>query len=289
MKDDKPMDDGNSSGVTEPGLDGKSSPDGASENQEIAKVNQPSSTKPGATTNQPAPAQKDPVPANTQQEKAPSATVPSVNKTEPSSSLNSSSTTVLNPTAQVPASTSHTTPGASKSIDTAAAVGSQGKPDPPVINIDNEDGLDDLEGGMEEPPKSTDEISKSEPEFPDDEDDGEKDMEPGPEETGKVPDKPLKPKFESHSEIEVEEPVDTHFLFYFMAFVVLSVVGYVVYQRRGRIIALVIEGRSGPSTGRRRSNSARGERPTSGSYRKLVNNLEEAISSHSVKNSNVIY
>lgn len=82
------------------------------------------------------------------------------------------------------------------------------------------------------------------------------------------------------------DDLNTHFLFYFIAFVVLSVCGYLMYVRRKHIVALVIEGRT--RSGRRRSNSLR-ERSSAGSYRKLVNNLEEAISSSSVKNSNVIY
>ncbi len=74
-------------------------------------------------------------------------------------------------------------------------------------------------------------------------------------------------------------PVNTHFLFYFLAFVVLSVTSYIVYQRRNRIIALVVEGRSGPSSSGRRKSIAAWEvndlrRVVEGSYRKLVNNIE---------------
>lgn len=98
---------------------------------------------------------------------------------------------------------------------------------------------------------------------------------------------PTKPSqsYDSESEID-EDPVNTHFIFYFLAFVAISVCGYLLYQRRNRIIALVLEGRGGP--GRRRGRSSR-SRGSSGSYHKLVNNLEEAITSHSVKNSNVVY
>ncbi|XP_059350744.1 uncharacterized protein LOC130685642 [Daphnia carinata] len=91
--------------------------------------------------------------------------------------------------------------------------------------------------------------------------------------------------YDSSSDTDAD-PVNTHFLFYFIAFAVLSASGYLVFIRRKYLIALVLEGRSNSS--RRRSSSFR-ERPSSGSYRKLVNNLEEAITSNSVKNSNVIY
>jgi len=121
----------------------------------------------------------------------------------------------------------------------------------------------------------------------DEEDNAEKDMDKPVEVQNTVQDKPSKPdqSYDPQSEID-EDPTNTHFLFYFMFFVVISVTCYVVYQRRNRIIAFVIEGRSGQSSSRRRGSSR--ERPSSGSYRKL-NNLEDAISSQSIKNSNVIY
>ena len=81
---------------------------------------------------------------------------------------------------------------------------------------------------------------------------------------------------------KVPEPENTHFLFYFLTFVVLFATGYVLYQKRGRVFALV----------RRRNSRRRASRDSrrSGSYKKLMNNLEEAMtSSHSVENSNVIY
>lgn len=89
----------------------------------------------------------------------------------------------------------------------------------------------------------------------------------------------------------MDEPEDTHFLLYFITFALVTIGGYVIYMRRNRIIALVIQGRGASSSRRRASrSSSRDSRPSGGSYRKLVNNLEEVItSSQSVKNSNVIY
>lgn len=96
--------------------------------------------------------------------------------------------------------------------------------------------------------------------------------------------KAAKPLNSVESLSEIDEPENTHFLLYFLTFVVLSATGYVLYQRRGRVFAYLVGGRGT----RRRSSSARGVN-RSGSYKKLVNNLEEAMASSSVKNTNVIY
>lgn len=150
---------------------------------------------------------------------------------------------------------------------------------------------DDLEemgdfdfNAVDKPPKSEDEDQLLGDSI-NDEDDADKDMEkqvdinPDLNESPK-PVQSYDPPFETDS-----DPINTHFIFYFIAFVVLSACGYLMYMRRKQIFAMVVEGRS---SSRRRSNSLR-DRPSSGSYRKLVNNLEEAITSSSVKNTNVIY
>jgi len=98
-----------------------------------------------------------------------------------------------------------------------------------------------------------------------------------------VPKSP-KPVNSVESLSEIDEPENTHFLLYFLTFVVLSATGYVLYQRRGRVFTFLVGGRGS----RRRSSAGRGVN-RSGSYKKLVNNLEEAMASSSVKNSNVIY
>jgi len=101
--------------------------------------------------------------------------------------------------------------------------------------------------------------------------------------------KAAKPVNSVESVSEIDEPENTHFLLYFLTFVALSATGYVLYQRRGRIFTYLVGGRGS----RRRSSSSSSTRAggvnRSGSYKKLVNNLEEAMASSSVKNSNVIY
>lgn len=165
------------------------------------------------------------------------------------------------------------------------ALEDQGPKDEPKLFDNNPDDLEPEEEAYPlERPEKTSPSTDEDPAF--EEDNADKNME----DSVIAPAKPGSPIYDTRIPDVDDGPVNTHFLFYFLAFVVLSVTSYIVYQRRNRIIAMVVEGRSGPSSsGRRRSSSTRGERPSSGSYRKLVNNLEEAITSHSVKNSNVIY
>ena len=152
---------------------------------------------------------------------------------------------------------------------------------------------DDMEAGERPPVKSP---GEEEPQLDDgtidqqnnvleDNDDADKDME---KQGDVIPEETRKPAQSNDPSEFDSDPINTHFLFYFIVFVVLSVSGYLIYMRRKYLVALMVEGRSSGSS-RRRSNSLREQRPSSGSYRKLVNNLEEAITSNSVKNSNVIY
>jgi hypothetical protein len=149
---------------------------------------------------------------------------------------------------------------------------------------DEDFGLDDTFGSADKPPIKTADEDPQSYEVGDEVDKEEKSIdnqaEKNPVETQKTV-----PSYDGSSETD-RDPINTHFLFYFIAFVILSACGYLMFMRRKYLIALVLEGRT--SSSRRRSNSFR-ERPSSGNYRKLVNNLEEAITSNSVKNSNVIY
>ena len=148
--------------------------------------------------------------------------------------------------------------------------------------------LDDAQDPGDKPPKLADdgqlfddETGDQHPELIDDEDDVGNSV---PKVTEKIASE-RKPDLTYDSTFEDGDPINTHFIFYFIAFVIFSVIGYLAYMRRKRIIALVIEGRS---DSRRRNGSFR-NRSSSGSYRKLVNNLEEAVTSHSVNTNNVIY
>ena len=72
------------------------------------------------------------------------------------------------------------------------------------------------------------------------------------------------------------EPQDTHFLLYFVICAALTFTGYVIIMRWNRIVPLVI--RRGGSSVARRGRSTRNYWLLSGRYRKLVGNLEEAMS-----------
>ena len=146
------------------------------------------------------------------------------------------------------------------------------------------DEVDDLEKEKER--KDEESLTDLDSEaYPPDEDDSDIGMD----EAEQTAVKPPPQKEESHSPPTsnefLDEPEDTHFLVYFIVFVTLTVACYILYVRRNRFLALFIEGRNGSSS-RRRSVS----RPSASGYRKLVNNLEEVItSSQSVSKSNVIY
>nr|CAH0105334.1 unnamed protein product [Daphnia galeata] len=150
---------------------------------------------------------------------------------------------------------------------------------------DEDFGLDDTFGSADKPPIKTADEDPQSYEVGDEVDKEEKSMDDKQVEQNPVETQKAVPSYDASSETD-SDPINTHFLFYFIAFVILSACGYLMFMRRKYLIALVLEGRT--SSSRRRSNSFR-ERPSSGNYRKLVNNLEEAITSNSVKNSNVIY
>jgi len=74
-----------------------------------------------------------------------------------------------------------------------------------------------------------------------------------------------------------EEALQTQsqFFSYFVLFTIICIVGYIIYFNKKKILALILEGRRKNSGGRstRRSSSAQ--------YRKLDNNLEEAMADNS--------
>ncbi|KAK0161457.1 hypothetical protein PV327_009926 [Microctonus hyperodae] len=76
---------------------------------------------------------------------------------------------------------------------------------------------------------------------------------------------------------------DSHFLGYFTVIGLIGIGGCLVYHRKQKILAMIVEGR--------RSRGGRGrKRPSTASYRKLDCNLEEAVTSQCNSNvSHVIY
>jgi len=141
---------------------------------------------------------------------------------------------------------------------------------------------------LEEEKERKDEESFTDPDtdaYSPDEDDSDIGMDDAEQTAAKPPPQIKESQSSPTSNEFLDDPEDTHFLVYFIVFVTLTVACYILYVRRNRFLALFIEGRNGSSS-RRRSVS----RPSSTGYRKLVNNLEEVItSSQSVSKSNVIY
>lgn len=79
------------------------------------------------------------------------------------------------------------------------------------------------------------------------------------------------------------ENADSNFFSYFMFLMFISVVFYIIYHNKTKVLALLLEGR--------RSRNGRSRRkPHSTEYRKLESNLEEAIQSNNqVMNQQIIY
>jgi len=79
---------------------------------------------------------------------------------------------------------------------------------------------------------------------------------------------------DNHMDDEALE-TQSQFFSYFVAFTIICIVGYIIYFNKKKILALLLEGRRKNSGGRsnRRSSSAQ--------YRKLDNNLEEAMADNS--------
>jgi len=83
-----------------------------------------------------------------------------------------------------------------------------------------------------------------------------------------------------------QEALETQSTFfkYFVAFTIICIIGYLVFHNKKEIIALVLEGR------RRNPSGRGGRRSSSAQYRKLDNNLEEAMADNSDDNlRHVIY
>ncbi|KAK0091687.1 hypothetical protein PV326_002858 [Microctonus aethiopoides] len=121
----------------------------------------------------------------------------------------------------------------------------------------------------------------------------------GPEDAGLPDDDPSRQQPKEISQLdddvmeEKENPVnrlpsthqedDSHFFGYFTVIGLIGIAGCLIYHRKQKILAMIVEGR--------RSRGGRGrKRPSTASYRKLDCNLEEAVTSQCNSNvSHVIY
>lgn len=81
------------------------------------------------------------------------------------------------------------------------------------------------------------------------------------------------------------EETPSYFLSYFFALTIICIAGYLIYHNKNKLMGLVLEGRK-PRNGRRQRRSS----SSSARYRKLDNNLEEAMGPNSETSfSQVVY
>jgi len=85
------------------------------------------------------------------------------------------------------------------------------------------------------------------------------------------------------------EETPSYFLSYFFALTIICIAGYLILHNKNKLMGLILEGRrprNGRGGGRRRSSSS----SNSARYRKLDNNLEEAMGPNSNTSfSQVVY
>lgn len=172
----------------------------------------------------------------------------------------------------------------------------------PTINTDDEQqdlGDKDIFGTQSEPGDKLEDIDGNDGQMEEDDDDGEY---PQPEITrdnnrnmeNKFNHLPLTdveaPEADSRVKVEnvvFEEDPDSNFFTYLCAVMFLSIVLYILYHNRHKILALFLEGRRGSRRPRERSRGG-----SKAAYSKLDCNLEEAITSKkslSGKSMDIIY
>merc|ERR1712080_30601 len=96
--------------------------------------------------------------------------------------------------------------------------------------------------------------------------------------------------FDDHMNAIHEDPESSNFMTYFFAMTLFTICAYLIFYNKKKLIALILEGRRGRSTGRRSRSGSRSGRNSSAQYRKLDNNLEEAMGPNSSSSySQVIY
>jgi hypothetical protein len=84
-------------------------------------------------------------------------------------------------------------------------------------------------------------------------------------------------ELENHMTENESLETQSQFFSYFVFFTILCLVAYLVVHNKKKILALVMEGRRKNTSGR----ASGGRRSSSAQYRKLDNNLEEAMGSTS--------
>lgn len=110
-----------------------------------------------------------------------------------------------------------------------------------------------------------------------------------PQETGNDIEPPENDSLPRVQRVNFEEDPDSNFFTYLCIVMFLSILLYILYHNRQKILALLVEGRQGRGSRRSRERSRNGSKAA---YSKLDCNLEEAITSKkslSGKSMDIIY
>jgi len=82
-------------------------------------------------------------------------------------------------------------------------------------------------------------------------------------------DTPFETSFEKQMGSGAPDPPQTNFFSYFIVLAIITIVAYLVFHNKKKILGLIVEGRSGKQAGRRRSGGRE--------YRKLDSNMEDMM------------
>jgi len=82
-------------------------------------------------------------------------------------------------------------------------------------------------------------------------------------------DKPMETSFEKQMGSGAADPPQSNFFSYFIVLAIITIIAYLVFHNKKKILGLIVEGRSGRQAGRRRSGGRE--------YRKLDSNVEDMM------------
>jgi len=82
-------------------------------------------------------------------------------------------------------------------------------------------------------------------------------------------DTPMETSFEKQMGSGAVDPPQSNFFSYFIVLAIITIIAYLVFHNKKKILGLIVEGRSGRQAGRRRSGGRE--------YRKLDSNMEDMM------------
>jgi len=82
-------------------------------------------------------------------------------------------------------------------------------------------------------------------------------------------DTPMETSFEKQMNAGADDPPQSNFFSYFIVLAIITIIAYLVFHNKKKILGLIVEGRSGRQAGRRRSGGRE--------YRKLDSNMEDMM------------